>query len=131
MIRGVCSLNVPAHGRVVVRSIVGRFLEHARIFVFYNEGLKNTYISSADWMPRNLDKRLELTIPIKDTKIAERLHNILALEFMDNAQAWHMQSGGEYIKLRPNGEKISCQEEFMKDTPREASFDEVFLEARE
>jgi polyphosphate kinase len=131
MIRGVCSLNVPAHGRVIVRSIVGRFLEHARIFVFYNEGLKNTYISSADWMPRNLDKRLELTIPIKDTKIAERLHNILALEFMDNAQAWHMQSGGEYIKLRPNGEKISCQEEFMKDTPREASFDEVFLEGKE
>ncbi|MDO5022766.1 MAG: polyphosphate kinase 1 [Eubacteriales bacterium] len=126
MIRGVCCLKVPEHGRIVVRSIVGRYLEHARIFVFYNEGLKDTYISSADWMKRNLDKRLELTIPIKENNIAKKLHDILATEFSDNTQAWQMQADGTYKKIPQGENKISSQEEFMQKSQPPFNFDEVF-----
>ncbi len=130
MVRGVCCLKVPEHGRIVVRSIVGRYLEHARIFVFYNEGLKDTFISSADWMKRNLDKRFELTIPVKDIDIARRLHCILATEFSDNTQAWQMQPDGNYKKLQAKDEKISSQEQFMLSSRPTFDFDEVFLKKR-
>ena len=126
MVRGVCCLNVPKHGNIVVRSIVGRYLEHARIYIFGNDGQNETFISSADWMPRNLDKRVELTVPVKDEGIAKKLQDILALEFLDDTQCWQMQPGGEYIRLQSGLHPINSQQEFMEPSPMPVDFNQVF-----
>ena len=79
---------------IEVVSIVDRFLEHARIFSFSNGGHEEIYLSSADWMGRNLDKRLELLFPINQTKLTRRLKSILKTFFSDNTKAWKMASDG-------------------------------------
>ncbi len=126
MVRGLCCLKPPENGNIVVRSIVGRFLEHARIYVFLNDGEKETFISSADWMPRNLDKRVELTVPVKDERVVKRIHEILAIEFSDDAKAWEMQPDGEYVRVSSLGSPIDSQQEFMDETPFPVDFDSVF-----
>lgn len=126
MVRGLCCLKVPDNGNIVVRSIVGRFLEHARIYVFLNEGEKETFISSADWMPRNLDKRVELTIPVKDERVIKRIHEILAIEFSDDTKAWEMQPDGAYRRVNDLGSPVNSQEEFMDETPFPVDFESVF-----
>ncbi len=126
MVRGICCLNVPKHGNIVVRSIVGRYLEHARIYIFGNDGQNETFISSADWMPRNLDKRVELTVPVKDPGIAKKLQDILALQFLDDTQAWQMQPGGTYVKLPSGLYPVNSQQEFMETKPMPVDFDSVF-----
>lgn len=126
MVRGLCCLKAPENGNITVRSIVGRFLEHARVYVFLNGGEKETFISSADWMPRNLNKRVELTVPVKDEGVARRIQGILAVEFSDDTKAWEMRPDGTYRRVSGLGSPLSSQEVFMGRAPFSVDFDSVF-----
>lgn len=104
IVRGMCCLrpglpDVSANIRVI--SIIGRFLEHSRIFYFYNGGADEVYIGSADWMTRNLSRRVEAIAPIDDPAIAKELEEILGIMLSDNRQAWDLQPDGSYIQRRP------------------------------
>lgn len=104
IVRGMCCLcpgvkEVSENIRVI--SIVGRFLEHSRIYYFHNQGQEEIYIGSADWMPRNLDRRVEAITPIDDPDIAKDLQEILGIMLADNRQAWDLQPDGHYIQRRP------------------------------
>lgn len=104
IVRGICCLRpgvkeVSENIRVI--SIVGRFLEHSRIFYFHNQGQEEIYIGSADWMPRNLDRRVEAITPIEDPDIAKDLQEILGIMLADNRGAWDLQPDGRYIQRRP------------------------------
>ncbi len=125
-VRGICCLKVPKNGNIVVRSIVGRYLEHARIFIFHDGGRNETFISSADWMPRNLDRRLELTAPVKDPSVSRAVREIAALEFMDDSQSWEMLPDGRYERVGAGDRCFSSQEQFMQAARRSVDFDSVF-----
>ncbi|WP_266158054.1 polyphosphate kinase, partial [Dyella silvatica] len=85
-----------------VRSIVGRFLEHSRVYWFANDGSAETYCASADWMERNLMRRIEVAFPILDPALAERVYDeTLANYLADNAQAWLLNSDGHYTRAQP------------------------------
>ncbi len=87
-----------------MRSIVGRFLEHSRVFYFANDGSEEIYIGSADWMQRNLDRRVEIVVPIKDKQIRQYLkNNLLEAYLRDNVQARILQADGSYERLSSNG----------------------------
>ncbi|MGJ5674990.1 MAG: polyphosphate kinase 1 [Nostochopsis sp.] len=118
IVRGICCLrpglkDISENIRVI--SIVGRFLEHSRIFYFYNNGQEEIYIGSADWMPRNLDRRVEVITPILDPDIAKDLQEILGIMLADNRQAWELQPDGSYIQRRPgeNCPEASSQKTLM------------------
>ena len=101
IIRGICCLypkkiNLSENIRVV--SIIGHFLEHSRIFWFYNKNNPEAYIGSADWMRRNLDRRIEAITPIEDTKLKKQLHNLLNTYLKDTYCSWEMDSNGNYTK---------------------------------
>ena len=103
-VRGVCCLRpgVPGMSETIeVVSIVDRFLEHARTFYFRHGGDHEMFISSADWMPRNLDRRVELLVPVIDPAARKRLRETLQLYFRDNQNAWRMQPDGSYQRLKP------------------------------
>ncbi|MTJ09891.1 polyphosphate kinase 1 [Anabaena sp. UHCC 0204] len=109
IIRGICCLrpglpNLSDNIRII--SIIGRFLEHSRIFYFYNNSQEEIYIGSADWMRRNLDRRVEVITPIKDQDIAKDLQEILGIMLADNRHAWDLQPDGSYIQRYP-GENCS------------------------
>ena len=90
-----------------VISLVGRFLEHSRVYWFYNDGDIETYCSSADWMERNLLRRIETCFPILDLKLATRVYEEeLGNYLMDNTQAWQLQSDGSYIRLVPKHDEM-------------------------
>lgn len=76
-----------------VRSIVGEFLEHSRIFYFKNNGIDEIYMGSADWMPRNLDRRVEIVFPVEDERIKKEILHVLDLEFRDNVKAAYSAAG--------------------------------------
>jgi polyphosphate kinase len=100
IVRGICCLRPGIPGvsdRIRVISIVGRFLEHARIFYFHNQGAEESYIGSADWMRRNLDRRVEAVTPIDDPDIQKDLQEILGVMLADNRHAWELQPDGSYI----------------------------------
>jgi polyphosphate kinase len=104
IVRGICCLrpglkDISENIRVI--SIIGRFLEHSRIFYFYNNSQEEIYIGSADWMRRNLDRRVEVVTPIRDPEIAKDLQEILGIMLADNRQAWDLQADGSYIQRRP------------------------------
>ncbi len=104
IVRGTCCLRpgVPEISEnISVISIIGRFLEHSRIFYFHNNGQDEVYIGSADLMPRNLDRRVEAVTPVEDPKIAQTLQDILEIMLADNRQAWELQSNGSYIQRHP------------------------------
>jgi polyphosphate kinase len=104
IIRGICCLRPGVEGvsdNIRVISIVGRFLEHSRIFYFHNQGAEEVLIGSADWMPRNLDRRVEAVVPIADPTICKDLQEILGIMLADNRQAWDLQPDGRYIQRRP------------------------------
>lgn len=104
MVRGICRLRAGLPGRsetIRVVSIVGRFLEHARIFCFGNAGKPEHYIGSADWMTRNLDARVEAIAPVEDPRLQEELQAILDLQLADNVKAWDMQADGSYVQRTP------------------------------
>ncbi len=98
-IRGICCLK--PRGNIRVTSIVDRYLEHARIIQFYHGGKPQLYISSADWMPRNLDRRLELLVPIIDAECQAKLRKYLEIHMQDNQRAWLLQSDGSYRRALP------------------------------
>lgn len=119
IVRGMCCLRpgVPGISETIrVISIVGRFLEHSRIFYFYNQGQEEIFIGSADWMPRNLNRRVEAVVPIEDPALAKDLQEILAIMLSDNRQAWDLQEDGRYVQRRPVAEtpEQSSQRLFME-----------------
>jgi polyphosphate kinase len=104
IIRGMCCLRpgIPeVSENIRVISIIGRFLEHSRIFYFYNNGNEEIYIGSADWMPRNLDRRVEAVTPIQDPELVKELQEILGVMLADNRQAWELQTEGNYLQRQP------------------------------
>ena len=125
-VRGVCCLRPgikDVSQRITVRSIVGRFLEHSRIFRFENAGEPELYLSSADWMPRNLDRRVELLFPVRDIRIQERILGIMALQKQDTAKAWLLTSNGVYERILPKDgeERFDCQESLLRGKNQESS----------
>ena len=119
IIRGICCLRPGIEGvsdNIHVISIIGRFLEHSRIFYFHNGAEEEIYIGSADWMTRNLSRRVEAITPIDDPKIAKELQEILGIMLADNRQAWELQSDGSYIQRHSEKSDYeqSSQKTFMK-----------------
>lgn len=115
IIRGVCCLKpgVPeVSENIEVRSVIGRFLEHSRIFYFQNGGEEEYYISSADWMTRNLHKRVEIMAPVQSKRIQKKLHNLLNYYWKDNSKSWTLQQDGTYIKneAKSKEQRFSVQE---------------------
>jgi polyphosphate kinase len=108
IIRGVCCLRPGVPGvsdRIRVISIIGRFLEHSRLFYFANGGDNEYFIGSADWMPRNLDRRVEAVTPVEDKALHSRLRGVLETCLADNRQAWELHPDGRYTQREP-GEDI-------------------------
>ena len=124
LVRGICCLKVGIPGvseNIHVRSIVGNFLEHSRIFYFQNGGSEEIYMGSADWMPRNLDRRVEIVFPVEDEDIKEELKHILDLEFRDNVKAHLLQPDGSYIKQDKRGKTlVNSQMEFCREATEQA-----------
>lgn len=125
LVRGICCLKVGILGvseNIQVRSIVGEFLEHSRIFYFENGGNPEIYMGSADWMPRNLDRRVEIVFPVEDEKIKKELEHVLDLEFRDNVKAHLLQPDGTYVKPDKRGKtQINSQMEFCMEATEKAS----------
>jgi polyphosphate kinase len=118
VVRGVCALRPGLPGvseHIRVRSIVGRFLEHSRIFWFHNGGADEVYLSSADWMHRNLFRRIEIAFPLLDARIKRRVIREGLLPYLrDNVQAWEMRADGSYVRLAPRrGKPFSAQEALL------------------
>jgi polyphosphate kinase len=108
IVRGICCLRPQLEGvseNIRVISIVGRYLEHSRIFYFHNNGQEELFIGSADWMPRNLDRRVEAVTPVEDIEIAKDLKQILSIMLTDNRQAWELNSDGRYVQRRPDSDE--------------------------
>ncbi|GAB4198618.1 MAG: polyphosphate kinase 1 [Coleofasciculaceae cyanobacterium] len=119
IVRGMCCLRPGIPGiseNIRVISVVGRFLEHSRIYYFHNQGKEEVYIGSADWMPRNLDRRVEAVVPIEDPEIVKDLQEILAVMLADNRQAWELQPDGSYIQRHPSdGTKEQCAQKILME----------------
>ncbi|MEZ2279654.1 MAG: polyphosphate kinase 1 [Microcoleus sp.] len=118
IIRGICCLRPGIEGvseNIKVISIIGRFLEHSRMFYFFNGGNEEVYIGSADWMQRNLTRRVEAIVQVEDPTIAMELQEILGVMLADNRQAWDLQPGGHYSQRRPpvNCPEVSSQQILM------------------
>jgi polyphosphate kinase len=119
IIRGVCCLRPGIQGvseNITVRSIVGRFLEHSRVFCFENGGQPKVYVGSADWMPRNFFRRIEVVFPIEEPALRDRIINqILALQLADTVKASLLASDGSYSRppVRKDGDLRNSQKEFM------------------
>jgi polyphosphate kinase len=107
IVRGVCALRPGIPGlseHIRVRSIIGRFLEHTRIFYFLNDGAEDVHLSSADWMERNFFRRIELCFPLLDPRLKQRvIKEGLKVYLADNNQAWDMDSDGNYHRRRSHG----------------------------
>ena len=124
IVRGICCLRVGIPGvseNIRVRSIVGNFLEHSRIFYFENGGTPEVYAASADWMPRNLDRRVEILFPIEDKNIAEKVVHILDLELVDTVKAHTLKNDGTYERVDKRGKDlIDSQRIFCDEAVKEA-----------
>jgi len=104
LIRGICCLRPGVPGvsdNIEVRAIVDRYLEHSRVFRFHNGGKEEIYISSADWMPRNFHRRVEVMVPIEDATLRAKLAEHLELQLLDNVKSWRLQSDGSYARVVP------------------------------
>ncbi len=126
IVRGICVLRPGVAGlseNISVHSIVGRFLEHSRLFYFYNDGAEDVFISSADWMPRNLNERIELLVPVEYGPHKERIKEILRLNYEDNVNGHIMDQNGEYTYLADNrtGPAVNAQETFQQLAERAVS----------
>ena len=118
IVRGVCALRPGIAGlseNIRVRSIVGRFLEHHRIFYFRNDGRDDVYLSSADWMYRNFFRRIELCFPVLEADLKARvIQEGLKCALADNTQSWAMQPDGSYVRNRPDGRPRNVQDELLR-----------------
>ncbi len=145
IVRGICCLRPGVPGlseNISVRSIVGRFLEHSRIFYFYNDGQEDLFLSSADWMPRNLDRRVELMFPIEDPQIWQRIMDVLSIQMSDTDRARLMQPDGQYVRVDRRGKPhvdsqlLLCQQALQAAGTQaeqipDFSFNPVFSQSRE
>lgn len=118
-VRGICCLRPGVKGlseNITVLSVVDRYLEHARLFRFHNGGDAKLFLSSADWMPRNLDRRIELLVPVEDRDSAEKVAQILKTCLADTKQAWRLLPTGAYERRQPDARHpaLRCQEAFQK-----------------
>ncbi|MEB3176609.1 MAG: polyphosphate kinase 1, partial [Synechococcus sp.] len=116
IVRGVCSLRPGLAGQsesIAVVSVIGRFLEHSRVFWFANGGAAEVFIGSADWMSRNLDRRVEAVTPVEDPLLRERLEELLRTYLNDNRDAWDMDSDGQFQQRQPEGEEHQSQLDLM------------------
>ena len=124
IVRGICCLRPGIAGvseNITVRSIVGNFLEHSRIYYFENGGSPEIYAASADWMPRNLDRRVEILFPLEDSRIREKALHILLLELEDTVKAHIMRTDGTYDRVDRRGkELINSQLLFCEEAVKEA-----------
>lgn len=125
IIRGICCLKVGIPGvseNISVRSIVGNFLEHARIFYFENGGNPEYYCGSADWMPRNLERRVEILFPVEKQELKDRLKYILDCQLADTEKASVLQPDGTYVKIDRRGKKsYNSQEAFCREAQMAAA----------
>ena len=117
IVRGICCLRPGIKGissRIRVISIVGRFLEHSRIFFFANNGKEELYFGSADWMPRNFDRRVEVVAPIEDRSLHPRVCTLLETCLADNRMAWDLHPDGSYVQRKPGRHPVvSAHERFL------------------
>ena len=124
IVRGICCLKVGIPGvseNITVRSIVGNFLEHSRIFYFYGDGKEQIFMGSADWMPRNLDKRVEIVFPVEDPRLKEEVKHILRIQLADNVKAHILQPDGTYEKIDKRGKQlVNSQEYFCEEAHNKA-----------
>jgi polyphosphate kinase len=119
IVRGVCALRpgVPEWSENIrVRSVIGRFLEHTRSFYFSNDGADDVYLASADWMPRNFFRRVEVCFPVFDAKLKKRvIAEGLTPYLEDNTQAWLMQPDGLYVQATPEAGAPRSAQGFLLD----------------
>lgn len=124
IVRGICCLKTgikDVSENITVRSIVGNFLEHSRIFYFENDEHYEIYCGSADWMPRNLERRVEILFPVERPELKEKLLHILQCQLKDNVKASVLQTDGTYEKADKRGKHIyQSQETFCKEAIAEA-----------
>jgi polyphosphate kinase len=117
-VRGICCLK--PDGNIAVKSIVDRYLEHARIVHFHHAGKPKVYIASADWMPRNLDKRLELMVPVEHASSRDRLIRMLEIYMQDNQKSWMLQKNGAYKRVESDGRQKIRSQKILYDQACEA-----------
>lgn len=139
IIRGICCLKVGIPGvseNITVRSIVGNFLEHSRIFYFYSDGKEQLFMGSADWMPRNLDKRVEIVFPVEDPRLKEEVKHILHIQLADNVKAHILQPDGTYEKIDKRGKQLVNSQEYfceeahkIAETKTGSGHDRIFIPA--
>ncbi|MCX4295888.1 MAG: RNA degradosome polyphosphate kinase [Lachnospiraceae bacterium] len=119
IVRGICCLRTGVEGtnnNIEVRSIVGNFLEHARIFYFENAGDSELYMASADWMPRNLERRVEILFPVLNVELKEKVWHVLEVQLNDTQKAQFLQADGSYHKIDHKDKELhNAQEEFCKE----------------
>lgn len=119
IIRGICCLKAGVSGlseNIEVHSIIGNFLEHARIFYFENDGSPEVYMGSADWMPRNLDKRVEIMFPVEDERLKEQIQHVLKIQLEDNVKAHILKPDGTYEKPDKRGKVLlNSQDQFCQE----------------
>ena len=134
IVRGICGLRTGIEGisdNITVRSIVGRQLEHSRIFWFANGGEEQLYLSSADWMPRNLNDRVELFFPVETEEHIRRIKALLDLYLRDNVGAHMMQSNGTYRRVRNKLEPVSAQSTLYEMAQLAVTADKLPMEKRQ
>jgi polyphosphate kinase len=126
LVRGICCLRPGVPGiseNITVTSIVGRFLEHSRVYYFHNGGNEEVYIGSADLMPRNIDHRVEVLFPLEDPKAIRRIRDeVLGVYLSDNVKARRMQSDGSYVRAKagPGKKQIDSQSALLHSRRRTA-----------
>lgn len=134
IVRGICCLKTGIPGvseNITVRSIVGNFLEHSRIFYFYANGNEEIYMGSADWMPRNLDKRVEIIFPVEDESLKTEVMHILDVQLRDNVKAHILQPDGSYKKEDRRGkDSLNSQDYFCKEAKERARVPKENIETR-
>ncbi len=119
IVRGICCLRPGVPGvsdRIRVVSVIGRFLEHSRIWFFANGGVGEYYIGSADWMPRNFDRRVEAVVPVDDPMLHERLERLLSTYLADDRQSWELGPDGEWIQRRGEDRATASHELLLSDS---------------
>lgn len=134
IIRGICCLRPGMPGvseNITVHSIVGNFLEHARIFHFCNNGEEEVYLSSADWMPRNLDRRVEILFPVEKEELKAKICHILKVQFADTENKHIMKPDGSYETVDRRGRtKVDAQKQFCTEAEKEVQTQEKSIENR-
>jgi polyphosphate kinase len=137
IVRGICCLRPQVPGmsdNIRVVSVVGRFLEHSRLFYFHNGDAPEYYLGSADWMPRNFLRRVEAVVPVELQVLHERLHSLIDTLLRDNRQAWDLRANGSWVQRVPEGEEHATHATLLADSwgapPTVRGADPAFTERR-